>query len=196
MRRILVPAAVAALLLSGCAAEQPPEETFSSGDLDGHGSRAELYESFDELASDSAVVAIVEVRSQEVVYDLDGQQPFTLSTAAVVESMAMESLGTGLPSDLAPRGETPSEVVVRQMGGDGLPIEAALEPDRTYLLFLSPSGLEGALASQYYVTGATAGVFVPTSDVEAAGAAETTFEHLGPYEGDSLPEQVTPADLR
>lgn len=63
----------------------------------------------------------------------------------------------------------------------------------TYLLYLTPSGLSGALAGQYYVTGGTAGLYTAGS---SGGAARSTssFSHIKSDEGDRLPADVTLAD--
>ena len=86
-----------------------------------------------------------------------------------------------------------STIEVRQLGStdvDQLPAPI-LEVGQDYLLFLTPTGLSGGAASQFYITGGTAGYYRstagPTGDRADAGA---TFGKVGD-EGDTLPTTLT-----
>jgi hypothetical protein len=150
-----------------------------------HGSRAELYDSVSGLASDSTVVLAGTVEEQNVVQDIPDGGDFTLSTVTVAETAKADTEH--------PAGST---LVVRQHGTEGEPGPAGLlEKGKTYLLYLTPSGLDGDLASQFYVTGGSAGIYV-TEQNEAARSAGgvvegTEFTKQQSDEGDQLPEQLT-----
>jgi hypothetical protein len=160
------------------------------------GTRTELYQSVRELAADSSLVALVDVQSQEVLEPASERDiPYTLSTVNVVRSFAPGALGKEVPQG-APSPDTRSgQIVVRQMGTSEMETPAPiLQPGTRYLLFLTPTMLEGEAASQYYVTGGSAGIYQAGS----AGARSTDgdiFSH-GPFEeGDTLPSTLTPKDL-
>lgn len=165
MRRRAVFAATVllALLLSACVTQQ------SSG------SRSELYGSVAALAADSTLVVVAEVLDQRVVDDQ------TQSTVVVAESFSPEGLGREVPEGTAP--VDGNRLVVRQMNVAGIP---SLSPGGQYLLFLTPTKLDGNAADDFYITGASAGVYAVTGD---------TFTH-GPFEeGDTLPATLTRGDL-
>lgn len=104
---------------------------------------------------------------------------FTLSTLSV------ETVVTG---DIAPD----SQVVVRQIGSKDQPPPAPLmEVDNTYLLYLTPSGLQGDLASQYYVTGGNAGLYVAEQTNSHSAASVPTFVQVDAAEGEGLPSTIT-----
>lgn len=63
-----------------------------------------------------------------------------------------------------------------------------------YLLFLIPSMLEGGAASQFYITGGSAGVFDAPADLASRGD-DAVFIHGTYEEGDTLPETLTARDL-
>lgn len=70
-----------------------------------------------------------------------------------------------------------------------------LHKGEVYLLYLTPSGLDGELAEQYYVTGANAGIYVSVrKDVEVAKDERATFVQYSPQEGESLPSEVRLTD--
>ena len=153
------------------------------------GSRHELFESVYGLAAASSAVAVVDVKGQQA--DNAGSMPNTVSTVVVIESFTPAGLGTALKAEgvgVAKRPAAGDEIVIRQVEVD---LEEASSPimsvGRRYLVFLTPSMLNGEKGAQFYVTGASAGVY------SAEGAA---FVH-GPFEeGDRLPERLTAEDLR
>lgn len=165
--------------LSGCSSSEA------------HGSRAQLYSSVDALASDSSIVVAGTVTEQHTARDVANEGDFTLSTVTVVE--APKSDAAHAPG---------TSVVVRQIGSSGQPGPAELlSPGKTYLLYLTPSGLSGDLASQFYVTGGTAGLYeaagVPKTNQRSATTAVTdgtTFTHTDSDEGDSLPSTIVLPD--
>lgn len=168
--------AAATLALVACSAGV---ETSGS-----HGSRVEFYNSVEALTADSSVVVVGTVVEQRSVTDIDPETPFTISTIEVVSS----EKGDGAASPLE----------VRQLGSSEESGPAPLlESGETYLLFLTPSGLDGDLASQFYVTGGNAGIYVaPQSAARSTeGATATTFEQVEAEEGDELPAQLNPGEL-
>ena len=65
---------------------------------------------------------------------------------------------------------------------------------QTALLYLTPTGLDGELASQYYPVGVTAGVYVLDGDVAALSAdndSAVTFSHTVTDTGDSIPNVLS-----
>ena len=69
-----------------------------------------------------------------------------------------------------------------------------LEDGQTALLYLTPTGLDGELASQYYPVGVTAGVYVLDGDVAALSAdndSAATFSHTVTDTGDSIPNVLS-----
>ncbi|GAA5203339.1 MULTISPECIES: hypothetical protein [Microbacterium] len=164
-----------ALGLAGCAGGDP------TGHMDG--SRVELYDSVRGIAADASLIAVGEVTEQEVVQE---DIPYTLSTFAIEREFSPAVLGRDVPAG-APKIEG-SEVVVRQMGAAGTELPyPILEPGQRYLLFLSPSMLEGEKATQLYITGGSAGIY----SIEG-----NAFVH-GPFtEGDTLPGKLTANDLQ
>jgi hypothetical protein len=191
-RRLTVAVAVitgtVAVGLVGCSTPGPVQI---------HGSRTELYDSVQGIAADSSLVAVVDVRSQEVIKAAsDRDIPYTLSTVSLVDTFSPTGLAKELPKGVdataIPEG---SEIVVRQMGTSEVATPAPiLKPGGKYLLFLTPSMLEGDAASQFYVVGGSAGVFEAPSDVASRGEG-AEFTH-GPFEeGDTLPETLTAKDL-
>lgn len=162
-----------------------------------HGSRTELYKSVEGIAADSSIAAVVEVRSQEVLKPASERDfAFTLSSVTVVSTLTPK----GLANELASTVQTDplsdgSEIVVRQMGTADIETPAPiLKTGEQYLLFLVPSMLEGEAASQFWVTGGSAGVYEVAGDDFARGS-DVSFTH-GPFEeGDTLPPTLTVDDL-
>lgn len=144
-------------------------------------SRAELYSSLAELVADSAAVVDVEVQSQEI---LDEDGTYTLSTVTVVSSF--EPAGLASPSAVAPA----DELVVRQIGSASGPqsSEAAtlLEVGEQYLLFLTPTMLDGDAGAQFYVVGVSAGIY---------RSEDGRYVRMQSDDGDVLPDTLTAADL-
>jgi len=151
------------------------------------GSRVELYDSVPALAADSSIVLSGIVQDQKTANDIPGGSEFTLST--------VEVSATAKTDASHPAGST---VVVRQHGSEGNPGPGAmLEQGETYLLYLSPSGLDGDLASQFSVTGGTAGVYETKQNTAARNAAvteSTVFTKAPSDEGDDLPASLTLGD--
>jgi len=128
-------------------------------------SRIKLYGSVRELAADSALIIIATPQSQVVTADIDGLIDFTLATVRIDQVIK------------GPAGvKTGSLIVVRQTGAyerTGLekepnlpqaPPVPLLEMGARYLLYLTPSGLDGDKASQFYITGANAGLYKAADD--------------------------------
>ncbi|MGW9113562.1 hypothetical protein [Microbacterium sp. NPDC055683] len=141
----------------------------------------QLYESVQALADDSVVVAVVHVISQESANDIeeDKTAEFTLSTVVIDKVVKSDGPTVG------------SEIIVRQDGGtqQASPTELVKVGD-TYLLYLTASGLEGDLASQYYVTGANAGIYAASQDTAGRGTSQV-FEQVVAETGEDLPAQIT-----
>ncbi|MFR0555809.1 hypothetical protein [Pseudoscardovia radai] len=192
-RRAAAIAAIVALTTGGAAAcgtthtiDDPPasSESSSTGSI----SRAMLYGSIADLAAASDVVVVGSVASQKVVADIDGTTQFTVSTIDV---------SSVLKGDV----QSASQIVVRQTGSANQPSgETFMTPDSTYLLYLVASGLDGDLASQYYVTGATAGIYEAEQTAAAKSATGSdassvqTFSRVNVDSGDTLPATVTLED--
>jgi hypothetical protein len=139
------------------------------------------------LAGDSSIVLAGTVQDQEIASDMPGGGEFTLSTVGISATAKTDANH--------PDGST---VVVRQHGTAGDPGPGSLLTEgRTYLLYLTPSGMDGDLASQFSVTGGTAGIYAkhrsavrsPTTVVES-----TEFTGTSSDEGDHLPAQLTLGD--
>ena len=146
---------VAAGLLAGCGGT-------TSGTSAGSGSRVELYGSLAELAGASDAVVTGTVGDQRTVADIPGSDlPFVLSDVTV-DGVLSGHLSPG------------AVVVVRETSG----VEE-LEPGDAYLLYLVASGLPGSAAAQFYVTGATAGVYERSS--------ADAYERADEDSGDTLP---------
>lgn len=161
------------------------------------GSRSELYDSVEGIAADSSLVAVVELTGQEILTPSSNIDiPYTLSTVSLVDTFAPAGLAGELRRGItATAAEPGSQIVVRQMGTAEMETPAPiLKSGRKYLLFLTPSMLEGEAASQFSVTGGSAGVFDAPDDVAARGE-DATFTHAPYEEGDKLPETLTASDL-
>lgn len=179
--------AVATCALAGCA------QTSSEG------SRAQLFESIDALSAASSIVAVVTVESTETVAGLGGPDPLTLHTVVLDDVLSPGTIGSDLPDD-APRtaavvGDT---ITVRQMGGAGSSAPAELlRHGQQYLLFLTPTMLDGPAADDFFVVGVTAGIYAAADDAPVGGpAGEFTHDDtLHGGSGDDLPSTITPADL-
>lgn len=136
-------------------------------------SRVELYGSVADLAEDSSIVLVGTVSTQQVATDIDPTTPFTLSTLTVMD--------IAKPNGSFTEGST---VIVRQIGADSRPTATTLmETGRTYLVYLTPSGLAGELASQFYITGGNAGLYQATDKVNV-------FAQVQQEEGDTLPGEL------
>jgi hypothetical protein len=170
-------AVLASLALAGCSSGS--ETSGSAATSGSDGSRVKLYSSLPELSADSAVIASGTVTNQRTAADIDSVTEFTISTMSVSAVVK----GSGLASG--------STLEVRQIGSAKHPGPAPLMTvGSTYLLYLTPSGLSGPLASQYYVTGGTAGLYIAGSSGVAARSSGS-FSHINSDEGDRLPADVT-----
>lgn len=85
-----------------------------------------------------------------------------------------------------------STIIVRQTG---YLEDSLLEDGGTYLFYLVPTGLEGDLADQYYVTGVTAGIYEKVT-VDSQSSASDSFVRVAPDSGDELPESLTSKELK
>ena len=174
-RTVLATLCVAvALSVSSCAAEQEVIR-------EAHATRVTFYQSEDQLAAASSVIATVAVHSQSVVRDIDDVSDFTLSTVQVTEVVKGEEQVTV--------GET---LVVRQHGSSDQPAPGPLlDAEGTYLLYLTPSGLPGELSSHFYITGATAGIYESVDETAPPGESpDETFSRFDENSGDKLPEVI------
>ena len=135
------------------------------------GSRAELYETIDELAADSSVIVGGTVTGQF----RDGST--TVSTVEVAHAPANPQLGANVDGDHAAV-EVGDVVEVRE---DAAPL---LAQGDEYLLFLTPTMLPDEAASQFFVTGAVAGIYRRDGD---------EFRRVALDSGDTLPETITVA---
>jgi hypothetical protein len=154
-----------------------------------HGSRAESFGSIDALAQGSTLVAVGEVTKSEAAADLGTETQFTIHTFAVKDVWDVPNLGRALGVSGA-KVSAGSEVIVRQVGTVRLSPSPILEMGRTYLLYLTPSQLEGEKASHFYVTGADAGIYVSPVGQEVNATQDLTFEQAAPNEVDRLPRTI------
>ncbi len=166
---IAAAAVIAAAGLAGCTSA-----TASHSDA----SRVRFYSSVQELAADSTAIVSGTVTAQNTATDIDPTTVFTISTVTVKDAPKGSGLTPG------------STVEVRQFGDSNQVGPAPLLTQGTdYLLYLTASGLSGPLASQYYVTGGTAGVYEASTSPQAH-SSETTFSQVQPDAGDTLPATV------
>ncbi|MEV7693771.1 hypothetical protein AB0N73_10630 [Microbacterium sp. NPDC089189] len=150
-----------ALLASGCASG-------SSVD-DASGSRAVLYDSIEGLASDSTAIVIGTVTEQRT----DGDA--TISTIEVSNAPWSPGLGSTAPeAELVVVGDL---VDVRQDPASRPLLEVGTE----YALWLTPTMLPDDAASQFFITGSNAGMYVVDGDIARRGATDT---------GDDLPDTI------
>ncbi len=150
-------------------------------------SRVKMYDSVKAITDDSDLVVVGTVADQKVVQDIDDETDFTLSTVKVITTK---------------KGDAGDEtVVVRQTGStENQTAGAMMKTGSTYLLFLVHSGLAGDLASQYYVTGADAGIYLASATAKAKAQTGTTteqdisgetFNRVNSDSGDNLPATLT-----
>jgi hypothetical protein len=182
----------ATLALAGCASGSSNDGAAASTQESGDGAhltRAQLYSDIDELASDSVAIAVGTVTAQRVATDIDDATAFTISSFEVTESVKSDGF-----TDV---GRT---VDVRQVGSpEGSAPTDLLAPGNTYLLYLTASGLDGELSSQYYVTGASAGLYAQaTSEQSRSGTDEPSsrFVQVDATDGENLPAEVNVDELR
>lgn len=173
----LVAAAAAVVAVAGCASL---DNSNSGGSAGSELSRVKLYASVDELAADSPLIIEGTVASQSVAADIDPVTDFTLSVVTVQRT---------LQGDAATN--TGTKIVVRQLGSTAQPPPVPLlTPGEVYLLYLTPTGLSGPLSSQYYVTGANAGIYVQEPPGQAGKSTAPLFNQVQREPGESLPAQL------
>lgn len=133
------------------------------------GSRHTLYDDIDGLAADSSSIVVGTVSEQTAVDD------GAVSSVEVTNAPTNPQLG----GNLAERGNSIAvgdTVEVRQVAAP------FLEVGTEYLLFLTPSMLEGDAATQFYVTGADAGIYIRDGD---------EFRRVAVNSGDTLPSIIS-----
>lgn len=145
------------------------------------GSRVKFYSSVSDLAADSTIVITGTVEEQHTATDLDPVASFTMSTVTVVAAPKGASLAPEAAIEVRQLGS------VKQVGPAPVPL---LTVGTAYLLYLTASGLSGALASQYYVTGSDAGLCEAPSPAIAANG-RTSFTQMKPDRGDRFPPAIT-----
>lgn len=169
MRRTRSAAAGIALVavivaIAGCS-------TGGTSDPASAGSRAALYDSIDDLAADSTAIVGGTVTEQSTQGDT------TVSVILVGTAPSSPQLGANLSVPLSDIrvGDT---VQVRQDPSS----RPLLEIGEEYFLWLTPSALPGAAASQFFITGSNAGIYVRDGDVA---------RRVAPDSGDTLPATIT-----
>lgn len=145
------------------------------------GSRHALYTSVDEIGADSSVIATVEVTHTE---DLKGEDvPMSVATAVVAEPLVVEGIGEAIPGGAITL-EPGDRLEIKQLGWSSMDETPAplLHPGRIYLLFLTPTRIEGDAENAFFITGGDAGIY------EAADNG--AFVHVGTESGDTLPREI------
>ena len=153
-------------------------------------SRAKLYQSAEQMADDSDLIVVGSVGDTRTVQDLDDTTDFTLADVKVLTTIKGDAGG--------------DTVVVRQTGSpEQSGSDLLMSSGDTVMLFLVHSGLDGELADQYYITGATAGLYsidaVDSMSSLARGddspADDAHFQRVDMQSGDSLPQTLTMEDV-
>lgn len=156
-----------------------------SGGSGSSASRAEIYDSFEQLADDSYAAVVVEVASQREIQE--GGFTDTVSTGRVRNSFGSQKSD----DELAPR----SNIDIRQLGSlkDSEVPAPLLEVGRTYLLLLSGSPEQAQETQGYYITGMWAGMYeLPPGRGYSGDAASFNRTRS---EGDTLPQTVSFKDV-
>ena len=172
------------MTLSGCAAGFDASPTNSEQHAeDAHLTRAQLYSDVDALTADSAAIVVGTVTEQRVAADIDDATDFTISSFEITKTLKSDGM------------TRPGAVVdVRQVGSEEqAPPTDLLTPGATYLLYLTASGLDGDLASHYYVTGANAGIYKALDDKQRSTSFEQgdlRFVQVEGTEGEPLPTEL------
>lgn len=147
-------------------------------------SRVKLYSSTRALASDSSAVVVGTVSAQRVVADITPDIDFTVSTLTVVE---VGKSTTGLAVG--------DSIEVRQLGSaDAPPPSTLMSVGGGYLLFLTSSGLDGDLATQFYITGGNAGLYAADAQATAARIGVPAFSKVDLEPGENLPQRLTASE--
>lgn len=157
-------------------------------------SRVRIYESMVELEDDSPLIITGEISRTSVIRDIDDITDFTLLDVKVSQTLK-GTVNSG-------------SIIVRQTGSaEQGSAEPLLQTGDVVMLFLTPTDLPGEQSSQYYVTGATAGVYRVTDDTQqswnvlrsqhgnASDAWQPVFERVNVDSGDELPSELTPAQV-
>ena len=157
-------------------------------------SRVRIYESMVELEDDSPLIITGEISRTSVIRDIDDITDFTLLDVKVSQTLK-GTVNSG-------------SIIVRQTGSaEQGRAETLLQTGDVVMLFLTPTDLPGEQSSQYYVTGATAGVYRVTDDTQqswnvlrsqhgnASDAWQPVFERVNVDSGDELPSELTPAQV-
>lgn len=157
-------------------------------------SRVRIYESMVELEDDSPLIITGEISRTSVIRDIDDITDFTLLDVKVSQTLK-GTVNSG-------------SIIVRQTGSaEQGSAETLLHTGDVVMLFLTPTDLPGEQSSQYYVTGATAGVYRVTDDTQqswnvlrsqhgnASDAWQPVFERVNVDSGDELPSELTPAQV-
>lgn len=157
-------------------------------------SRVRIYESMVELEDDSPLIITGEISRTSVIRDTDDITDFTLLDVKVSQTLK-GTVNSG-------------SIIVRQTGSaEQGSAETLLQAGDVVMLFLTPTDLPGEQSSQYYVTGATAGVYRVTDDTQqswnvlrsqhgnASDAWQPVFERVNVDSGDELPSELTPAQV-
>jgi hypothetical protein len=162
-----------AFLLPGCS---------SSGV---HASRERLYSTLGELSSVSSAVVLGDVVDQQVIPGSPAET--TVSIVRVIRTFDPPQLGEESREGLSEI-HAGAEVRVRQIGSRDMAAVPApiLERGETYLIFLAASGLEGAAASDFFISGGQPGYFRIDGDEFVRVVAESE---------DTLPVRITEEDL-
>jgi len=168
---VMTAVASVAIAAVGCSTPDPVPE--------GEYSRVAFYDSVEALRADSDAVIVGRAIDQEVADDIEPGFHFTLSHVEVMEGDAESGLAAG------------DTIVVRQVGGaDTPPLTNLLGRADTYLLFLTLSGLDGRLATQFYPTGVVAGIYVAAGN-DHDNVDQLTFTQFERDEADDLPTELT-----
>lgn len=139
-------------------------------------SRVKAFHSVSELAHESTVVVVGKVVGQSESFDVDPEIPVTISKIKVEGHK---------------KGMSPAFVLVRQIaGGVGDSEVHLLEVGRSYLLYLTASGLDGKLGKQFYITGVDSGIFEATVTTES----DNKYKRTSHLDGDVLPETVSESE--
>lgn len=176
---------LAIVLLAGCS---------QSSGVGTHGARAEIYTSVGALVEDSSAIATVVIDSSDQTRSSAGS-PLTVATATVIENVAAPSVGLdsregALDTSL----ELNDVITIRQMGSPDTDQETPyLQPGETYLVFLASTGLPDVPDTEFYITGAVAGIYESDDDSASRGSAPQ-FERLG-EDPDKLPEFLTTEEI-
>lgn len=150
------------LLQAGCAT--------NSADGGGSGSRAVLYDSIEALASDSTAIVVGAVVDQRA----DGDA--TISTLDVLSAPSSPQLGANAPeAEPVSVGDT---VDVRQDPSS----RPLLKTGKEYMLWVTPTMLPGDAASQFFITGSNAGLYLVDGDIARRAVTDS---------GDDLPDTIT-----